>query len=57
MSGMTRDLFRLRSIPGAALLERSLPARPDQARWPHVAGYGLAGAAEPEHENVSEMGA
>ena len=42
---MTRDLFRLRSIPGAALLERSLPARPDQARWPHVAGYGIAGAA------------
>ena len=42
---MMHDLSRLRTAPGGTLLQRMLPPRPDQARWPHVAGYGLAGAA------------
>ena len=42
---MTRDLFRNRPTTAVTLRERLLAARPDQARWSHVAGYGIAGAA------------
>ena len=41
---MTCDPSRNRPATAVPLRERLLSARPDQARWPHVAGYGVTGA-------------